>query len=213
MNFVKPFPFNLNRSSIALICMFSTATLTENNLSAQNVSLLITPILMNNIAGEINGFNIFQIVSNPANLESLKKFNIGFYSERKYNLMELSSHTLVSGFSLGKIKMGLIVQQAGTSKFNQHAIGICLSKKIGENTSLAIQSRYLQNKFSKQLKQKYIAAEVGIVTNLSKVVKIGFTAENYMSFDKQTSLDNPYLINISSGFFYEISKQFSMNIN
>ena len=32
-------------------------------------------------------------------------------------------------------------------------------------------------------------------------------------FNKQTSLDYPYLINISTGVFYEISKQFSMNIN
>jgi hypothetical protein len=34
-----------------------------------------------------------------------------------------------------------------------------------------------------------------------------------MSFNKQTSLDNSDLINISTGVFYEISKQFSLNIN
>jgi len=193
--------------------MTSTTILSGNQLFAQNMSLMTTPLLMNKTAGEINSFNIFQIVSNPANLESLKKFNIGFYSERKFNLMEMSNHIMVSGFSFGEIKMGLIVRQAGTSKFNQHAFGFCLSKKIGENTSMAIQSSFLQNNISKYLNQKYIAAEVGLVTNLSRVIKMGFTAENYMSFNKQTSLDHSYLINISTGVFYEISKQFSLNIN
>ena len=195
------------------ILMTSIFTFSGNKLLAQNMSLMNTPLLMNKTAGEINGFNIFQIVSNPANLESLKKFNIGFYSERKFNLIELSNHTMVSGFSFGKIKMGIIVQQAGTSKFNQQAFGFCLSKKIGENTSLAIQSSFLQNKISKYRNQKYITAEVGLVTNLSRGIKMGFTAENYMSFNKETSLDHSYLINISSGVFYEISKQFSLNIN
>jgi len=168
---------------------------------------------MNNIAGENNDFNIFHIVSNPANLNSLKKFNIGVFSERKFNLKELSNHIIVSGFLLGKIKMGLMVQQAGTSNFNQHFFGLCFSKKIGEHTSLGIQSKLLTNNISKQMNQKFISAEVGLVTNLSKVVKLGFTAENCMSFNKQTNLDNAYLLNISTGLFYEISKQFSLNIN
>jgi hypothetical protein len=213
MQFIKLLQTNKNAILLLFILMTSTVTLSGNKLFAQNLSLMRTPLLMYNTAGEINAFNIFQIVSNPANIGSLKKFNIGFYSERKFNLMELSTHTMVSGFSLGKIKMGLIVQQAGTSKFNQHAFAFCLSKKIGENTSLAIQSTFLKNKNSKQLNQKYITAEIGIVTNLSKVIKIGLTAENYMSFNKQTSLNNPYLINISIGVFYEISKQFFLSIN
>jgi hypothetical protein len=213
MKFIKLLQSNKNGISLLFIWMTTTANFSGNKLLAQNMSLMSTPLLMNNTAGEINGFNIFQIVSNPANLESLKKFNIGFYSERKYNLMELSNHIMVSGFSFGEIKMGLFVQQAGTSKFNQHAFGFCLSKKIGENTSMAIQSSFLQNNISKYRNQKYIAAEVGLVTNLSRVIKMGFTAENYMSFNKQTSLDHSYLINISTGVFYEISKQFSLNIN
>ncbi|MCX6294327.1 MAG: hypothetical protein NT127_08560 [Sphingobacteriales bacterium] len=213
MKFIRTLASNLRCSSLALVCLLSTATLTEKNLRAQNISLFKTPVLMYNTAGEITGFNIFQIVSNPANLNSLKKFNIGIYSERKFNLMELSNHLIVSGFSLGKIKMGLIIQQAGTSKFNQISLGLCLSKKIGDNTSLAIQSKLLRSDISKQHNQKYISAEVGLVTNLSKVVKLGFTAENYMSFNKQTNLDNAYVLNISTGVFYEISKQFSMHIN
>ena len=204
---------NLSCSSLALICLLSTVTLTEKNLRAQNISLFKTPVLMYNTAGEITEFNIFQIVSNPANLNSLKKFNIGVYSERKFNLKELSNHIIVSGFSIGKIKMGLLVQQAGASKYNQHSFGLCLSKKIGDNTSLAIQSKLLGNNISKQLNQKYISAEIGLVTNLSKVIRIGVKAENYMSFNKQTNLNNTYVLNISTGVFYEISKQFSMNIN
>lgn len=213
MKFVKPFPSKLHRSSVVLAFLILTSILTKKNLFAQNISLFNTPTLMYNTAGEINEFNIFQIVSNPANLNSLKKFNIGVYSERKFNLMELSNHIIVSGFSLGKIKMGLMVQQAGASKFNQHSFGLCISKKIGDNTSLAIQSKLLANNISKQINQKYISAEIGLVTNLSKVIRIGVKAENYMSFNKQTNLDNAYVLNISTGVFFEISKQFSLNIN
>lgn len=213
MKFVKPFPSKLNRSSIVLALLISTSILTKNNLCAQNISLFNTPTLMYNTAGEINGFNIFQIVSNSANLNSLKKFNIGVYSERKFNLKELSNHIIVSGFSIGKIKMGLLVQQAGTSKFNQYSFGLCLSKKIGDNTSFAIQSKFLGNNISKQLNQKYISAGIGLATNLSKIIRIGVKADNYMSFNKQSNLDNAYVLNISTGVFYEISKQFSLNIN
>ena len=213
MKVIKPFTSKINCRLSLILFVFALLYFTKNNLHAQNISFLKTPVLMNNTAGEINGFNIFQIVSNPANLNSLKKFNIGVYSERKFNLIDLSNHIVVSGFSLGKIKMGLIVQQAGTSKFNQHSFGLCVSKKIGDNTSFAIQSKLLTNNISKQINQKFISAEVGLVTNLSKVVRLGFTAENYMSFNKQTNLDNVYVLNISTGVFYEISKQFSMNIN
>ena len=115
---------------MVLILCFSIFALPKNKLCAQNTSLFNTSYLMNNTAGEINGFTIFQIVSNPANLNSLKKFNIGVYSERKFNLIELSNHLIVSGFSLGKIKMGLMLQQAGTSKFSQRSLGVCFSKKI-----------------------------------------------------------------------------------
>lgn len=193
--------------------MISASISANNNLCAQNISLFTTPTLMYNTAGEINGFNIIQIVSNPANLNSLKQFNIGVYSERKFNLKELSNHIIVSGFSIGKIKMGILVQHAGVSKFNQHSFGLCLSKKIGDNTSLAIQSKFLGNNISKQRNQKFISAEIGLVTNLSKVIRIGVKAENYMPFNKQTTLDNTYVLNISTGVFYEISKQFSLNIN
>ncbi len=193
--------------------MFSFFVLFGKNLFAQNISLLNTPITMNNTAGEIQFFNIFQIVSNPANLESIKKFNIGAFSERKFNLIELSNHLVVSGFSLGKMKIGIIIRQAGTSKFNHQDFAFCLSKKIGENTSFAIQSSFLKNNISKFIKQRYISAQVGLVTLLSKDIKLGFTASNYMSFNKQTTLDNAYYININTGLFYEISKQFSMHLN
>jgi hypothetical protein len=213
MTFFKPFTSKINCKSSVILFLFALPYFIKNNLHAQNVSILKTPILMNNTAGEMNWFNIFQIVSNPANLNSLKKFNIGVYSERKFNLLELSNHCLAIGFLLGKIKMGLIIQQAGTSKFNQHSYVLCFSKKIGENTSLAIQSKLLRSNISKLPHQKYISAEVGLVTNLSKVVRLGFTAENYMSFNKHTNLDNAFVLNISTGVFYEISKQFSMNLN
>lgn len=213
MKFVKPSQSKIFLKDLMLIMLFSIVALLKNNLCAQNISLFNTPNLMNNTAGEINGFNIFHILSNPANLNSLKKFNIGIYSERKFNLIELSNHLIVSGFSLGKIKMGLMLQQAGTSKFNQYSLGVCLSKKIGENTALAIQSKLMTNNISKHPNQKFISGEIGLVTNLSKGLKMGVTAENYMSFNKQTNLDNAYVINISTGVFYEISKQFSMHIN
>jgi len=193
--------------------LFSIVALLKNNVCAQNTSLFNTHNLMNNTAGEINGFNIFHIVSNPANLNLLKKFNIGIYGERKFNLIELNNHLIVSGFSLGKIKMGLMLQQAGTSKFNQHSLGLCLSKKIGDNTSLAIQGKLVRSEIPKYLKQKYISAEIGFVTNLSKVIRLGVKVDNYMSYNKQTILDNAYFINISTGVFYQISNQFSMNIN
>ncbi len=213
MKFVKPYQSKINPRDILLILLFSIVALPKNKLCAQNITLFNTPKLMNNIAGEINGFNIFHIVSNPANLNVLKKFNIGIYSERKFNLIELSNHLIVSGFSLGRIKMGLMVQQSGSTKFNQLSLGVCLSKKIGDNTSLAIQSKLLRSNISKHLNQKYISAEIGLVTNLSKVVRLGIKAEHYMSFDKQTSSDNAYLINIRTGIFYQVSKQFSMNLN
>lgn len=195
------------------ILMTSTTTLSGNKLLAQNMSLMSTPLLMNKTAGEINDFNIFHIVSNPANLESLKKFNIGFYSERKFNLIELSNHLVVSGFSFGKMKFGIIIQQAGTAKFNQYALGLCFSKKIGENTSLGIRSSLLKTNISKYANQQYISAQIGLSTCLSKIIKLGFTATNYMSFNKQISLDNANYINIASGLFYDISKQFSMQLN
>jgi len=93
--------------------MISIGNFSRQNLFAQNISLLNAPISINITAGEINTFNIFQIVSNPANLESIKKFNIGVFSERKFNLVELSNHMFVLGFSLGKMKLGIIIQKAG----------------------------------------------------------------------------------------------------
>jgi hypothetical protein len=213
MKLVKLWSSKINCKSLLLILIISTATFSRQKLFAQNILLLNAPISMNNIAGEINSFNIFQIVSNPANLESIKKFNIGFFSERKYNLVELNNHMVVSGFSLRKIKLGIIIQQAGSSKFNQYSLGLCLSKKIRENTSLAIQSSLLKNNFSKYANQQYISAQLGLVTHLSKTVKFGFTATNFMSFNKQTSLDNAYSINIATGLCYDISKQFSMQLN
>ena len=213
MKFIKPSQFYVNPRDIALIMFFSMVALPRNYLYAQNASLINTPNLMNNTAGEINEFNIFHIVSNPANLNSLKKFNIGVYGERKFNLVELSNYIIVSGFSFGKIKMGLLVQKSGSTKFNQHSLGVCLSKEIGDNTSLAIQSKLLRNNISKHLNQNYISAEIGLQTKLSKVIRLGVKVDNYMSFNKQTILDNAYFINISTGVFYQISKQLSMNIN
>lgn len=202
-----------NAYLMAFILMILVVNLYEKKSFAQNISLMNIPISMNNTAGEINSFNIFQMVSNPANLESIKKFNIGAFSERKFNLKELSNHLIVSGFLLGKMKFGIIIQQAGTSTFNQQFLGFCLSKKIGENTSLAIQSSMLKNNISKSTKQRYISAQVGLVTHLSKDIKLGFTASNYMSFNRQTTSDNPYYLNIGTGLSYEISKQFSMHLN
>jgi len=213
MKFVKLWLSKINCISFLLFWMLSIGNFSKQNLFAQNISLLNTPISINNTAGEINTFNIFQIVSNPANLESVQKFNIGVFSERKFNLVELSNHIVVSGFSLGKIKLGMIIQQAGSSKFNQQVFSFCLSKKIGANTSLAIQSSLQKNNISKFNKQQFISAQLGLSTLLSKIVKLGFTATNYMSFNKQTTLDNVYFIKIATGLCYDISKQFSMQID
>jgi hypothetical protein len=202
-----------NAYLMAFILMISLVNFYEKKSFAQNISLLNLPISMNNTAGEINSFNIFQLVSNPANLESIKKFNIGVFSERKFNLKELSNHLIVSGFTTGKMKFGIIIQQSGTSTFNQQFFGFCLSKKIAEKTSLAIQSSMLKNNISKFANQRYISAQVGLVTHLSKDIKLGFTASNFMSFNKQTTTENAYYLNIRTGLSYEISKQFSMYLN
>jgi len=198
---------------IAFILMILCNNFFGTKLFAQNISLLNLPISMSNTAGEINSFNIFQIVSNPANLESIKKINIGAFSERKFNLIELSNHLLVSGFSLGKMKFGIFIHQAGNSKFNQQSFGFCMSKKIGEYTSLAIQSSLLKNNVSNFANQRYISAQVGISTHLSKVVKLGITATNYLPLNKQATFDNGFYLNIGTGLCYEISKQFAMHLN
>jgi len=196
-----------------LYLMISFWTISMDKMIAQNLTLLSTPITLNTTAGEINSANIFYVVSNPANLESVKNFGLGFYSERKFGLFELSNHILVSGFSLGKMKFGFIVQQAGINKFNQQNFRLCLSKNIDEKTALAIESSFLKNSFSKQLNHQYISAKIGLVTRLSNCIKLGFTVSNFHSLNKQTTLDNSFYLNIATGICYEISKQFSMNIN
>jgi hypothetical protein len=111
---------------------------------------------------------------NQAGLAYLNGFTAGAYFENRFAVKELSTKGAAFAMPYKNGAFGLSITQFGFSLYNENKIGLAYAQKFGDVFSAAVQLDYLSTFIAEGYGQSHaVAAEVGVMANLTKDLKIG----------------------------------------
>lgn len=122
--------------------------------------------------------NAYAVLNNPAQISYLKKWQVGLYSEQRFNRKELT----LANFSLAVpnkvIDVGLAVNYFGFQDFNQQRIAFSASKKLAETFSLGVQLNYVATNIKEYGNARALVLGAGVSYQPIKKVQLGLTVFN-----------------------------------
>ena len=115
----------------------------------------------------------FSFISNQAALAAMETMAVGVYGERRFMLAENSSYSAVAVLPIKPGNIGLQINYAGFSDFNENKIGLAYAKTLGKTVAVGIQF----NRISYQMKHygslSVINFEGGLLMQVSPKVNVG----------------------------------------
>ncbi len=126
------------------------------------------------------------VFSNQAGLAALQYYQVSVGAERRFLLTDLQQFSLAFIAPTKTGTFGFSAQQFGFTDFNETKLGIGFGKRLGNKFDIGVQLNYLQQHISEQPNQSAFTVEVGIISNLTKNLKIGFHAFNPLPYSTTT---------------------------
>jgi len=148
----------------------------------------------------------FSFLANQAALGGLSKTSAGLYAEQKYGLKELSMYMATAAIPVNRGGIGIAVQYAGFSDFNESQVGIAYGKNLGR-VSLGIQCNYNMLHIAGYGSDAAVGFEIGSQWQLSPAVVTGIHIINPVGgyFRNHSSEKLAAVYQFGAG--YEVSKQ------
>ena len=147
--------------------------------------------------------------SNQAGLAGIKYFQLSASAERKFLLTDLNQFSMAVILPTKTGTFGLSAQQFGFSDFKETKVGLGFGKKLGEKLDVGIQVNYLQQHIFEQENLNAYTIELGLISNISKNLKIGFHTFNPVPF-KTNSFQNELPSIYTLGVGWQASKHVLM---
>ncbi len=122
------------------------------------------------------------VFSNQAGLAAIQFYEVSVGAERKFLMTDLQQFSLALIAPTKTGTFGFSAQQFGFADFNETKLGIGFGKRLGDKLDVGIQLNYLQQHIAEQPNQSAFTVEVGMISNLTKNLKIGFHAFNPMPY-------------------------------
>jgi hypothetical protein len=118
--------------------------------------------------------DVWSTYHNQAGLAHISGITAGVYYENRFAVKELSTKGAAFAMPYKNGAFGLSVTQFGYSLYNENKVGLAYSQKFGEVFSAGVQLNYLGTFIAEGYGQRHaVAAELGVLANLTKELKIG----------------------------------------
>jgi len=137
-------------------------------------------LVLNSFSQQQNGIKAFSC--NPALLMNEKKSSLGFFSERKFNLLDCSLNTMSFSKAFSNGNIGLAIKHAGNLGYQENQLGVYYSKKIAENLDIGLGFFYLSGRASSFVNSFAVSTNIGSVIHLSPKVIVGFSVFNPINY-------------------------------
>jgi hypothetical protein len=174
---------------IAFFC-FKSFAYDGNALSARSEALGNTGVVFRDVNA---------VFTNQAGLAGVQHVQIGMSAERKFLLNDLQQFSLAVAIPVKSGTFGFSAQRFGFEDFNESKLGIGFGKRLGEKLDIGIQLNYLQQHILEQPNQSAFTVEFGLISNLTKKLKLGFHVFNPIPFSTnyfQKELPSVYTLGI-----------------
>lgn len=120
----------------------------------------------------------FSFVNNQAALAQTKNAGVGVFGERRFMLSENSAYGLAAAIPTGLGNIGLSVNYAGFTNFNENKIGLAYARSLGPKLDLGVQFNYYGYRVPVYGNASAINFEIGAIMHISEKLNAGIHAYN-----------------------------------
>jgi hypothetical protein len=119
----------------------------------------------------------FSFLSNQAALGNLNRAGAGIYAEQQYGLKQLALYMATAALPVHNGGIGVAMQYAGFSDFNESAVGLAYGKSLGQ-VSIGVQCNYYMTHMAGYGNDAAIGIEVGSQWKITRQLFTGIHMVN-----------------------------------
>jgi len=157
------------------LCILITAVTLLFSVHANSQSLL-NPVSADAWSGggsSVTEKNVFSVFNNPSITAETKQFQLGLFSEQRFNETKLTTAGIALVIPTKWIHIGLGFSHFGYTLFNQQKCGITISKKLSKQFSAGVTFSFLGTFVSEQPYTGNIIGELGLFYKYSAKLHFG----------------------------------------
>jgi len=182
-------------------------------LSAQSIELSqISPIIGMSVNASVQSA-LFDFLLNPANLESIKKLEVGISATQKYGLRQMNDVLFSIAKQNPRMNIGLALHKSGSTLYNEVLLGVHCSKKLQKNVELGIQFEWQKRSIKESYVDNQIQFGIGSIFQLSDQLRAGISIKKTMYLSASQKNNLPANVDVIAGLCYQLSKQFFIAID
>jgi hypothetical protein len=148
----------------------------------------------------------FSFTANQAALGTISGTSAGLYAEQKYGLKELSMYMGTVAIPVNRGGIGIAMQYAGNSDFNESQVGIAYGKNLGK-INVGVQFNYSMMRVAGYGNDGAIGFEVGSQWRISSALITGVHIVNPVGGRFKNQPNEKLAAVYQFGAGYEVSKQ------
>jgi hypothetical protein len=150
----------------------------------------------------------FSFTNNQAALAQTKSLAVGVYGERRFLLNELNNYTAIVAMPTTSGNMGIKVNYAGFTDFNDTQLGLAYGRKLGHKVDIGAQFNYNAVRITNYGQASAISFDIGTIFHISDKIHTGIHASNPVGgkYGKTNQEKLPAIYSIGIG--YDASDKF-----
>jgi hypothetical protein len=122
--------------------------------------------------------DVFSMLYNPASLAAASSLQAGMYSERRYQLAELSNHAAALALPTSRGNFGFQLRYAGFSGYNESQLGFAYARKLGKAVMAGMQLHHYSYQAEGSGRAGTLNSELGILMRLGHSLSLGMHVFN-----------------------------------
>lgn len=177
-------------------------------LSAQSLRYSLSMPYLGLAAYSKQNNDVFSFTGNQAALAAVKSPGVGIYGERRFMLTENSVYSLAAAIPTSLGNIGVQVNYAGFTNFNENKIGLAYARSLGSKLDIGIQFNYYSYRIPGYGNSSTINFEAGAIMHFSDKLNAGFHIYNPVAGKLGKSGDEKLAAAYKLGAGYDVSENF-----
>ena len=197
----------LTKKWIVKCCFLGMLVLIHADLPAQSLNnSYVSPIIAMSV-GASNQSALFGFLLNSANLELIRKTEVGISATQKYGLKEMKEVLFAIAKQNAKISVGFSIHNCGSTFYNERLLSVYFSKNLQKNIHLGIDFGWQRRSMQSSYVDNQLQFGVGSLFILSDNLKAGISIKKGIVISStQAYQSNPH-VDVFAGISYALSKQ------
>jgi hypothetical protein len=155
--------------------------------------------------------DVFSFTGNQAALARLQQVAAGLYGERRFLLAENSAYSMVVAIPTQKGNLGIQLNYAGFTGFNENKLGLAYARSLGKLVDLGIQFNYYGYRIPQYGNEAAVNMELGVLLHFTDQLTGGIHVYNPVGGQLRKTGSEKLASAYKFGLGYEASPSFSIS--